>query len=497
MNRLTARFWQLKRWQRGLALVVLGVFTAFGLAPLNAWFLAVPGWAIILAVLVRAPQGRAAIAAGFLIGLGYFGYSLRWLVDPFLVDAATWAWAAPFAVSLMALGASVFWALGILVARALAPGKLSALVVSLTAVEALRSLIFTGFPWSLIGHALIPTPLAQLSAFGGPHLLTLILLTVAAGLVWLAQRRWTGAVPLVAAALAWPLLIPPPFDDLAGAPIIRIVQPNAPQEEKWDPDRNRQFFDRMIAYTQATPRPDLIVWPETAVPTLLDYAQPELDAISEAAQGAPLVTGINRSQNGLYYNALILLGRAGQVTASYDKAHLVPFGEYIPYGEALLGLGIHGLATSEGGGFAKGAVPQPLIDVPGIGLARALICYEGIFAEEIATAERPRFLMMITNDAWFGKGPGPTQHLAQARLRAIEQGLPMVRSANTGISAMIDPWGRIRAMIPLDSAGYVDVPLPMARAATPYVRWGDGPMMILVLLGLAATAMINRRSRTL
>ncbi|MCF7699615.1 apolipoprotein N-acyltransferase [Loktanella sp. M215] len=492
---MTDRLWRLRRWPRVFALIVLGVVVALGMAPLDWWFIAVPAWAAVLCVLITAPGLRPALWSALLIGLGYFGFTLRWLVDPFLVDAAAWGWAAPLAVSLMALRESLFWVAGTLVARLIAPRHLSALVLSLTLAEALRGYLFTGFPWALIGHVLIPTPWAQLAAFGGPHLLTLLTLTVAAGLVWMAQRRWTGAIPLIAAVAVAPLLIPGPDPVDPAAPVIRIVQPNAPQDQKWDPNQNLIFFQRMIAYTQAAPRPALIVWPETAVPDLLDYAQPELEQISEAAQGTPVVTGINRSQNGLYYNSLILLGRMGQVEQTYDKAHLVPFGEYTPFGELLKQFGVHGIATSEGGGFAKGAVPQPLIDLPGVGKARALICYEGIFAEEITTPERPRLLMMITNDAWFGKGAGPTQHLMQARLRAIEQGLPMVRSANTGISAMIDARGRIKAMIPLDRAGYVDAPLPVARAATPYVRWGDWPVMILVLLGMIATALHNRRMR--
>ena len=493
MTRLTDPIWRLGRWPRVVALLLLGVVVALGMAPLDWWFIAVPAWAVALAVLVSAPGLRPALVAALCIGLGYFGFTLRWLVDPFLVDAATWGWAAPLAVTLMALRESLFWVAGTLVARLIAPRRLSALVLSLTLAEALRGYLFTGFPWGLIGHVLIPTPWAQLAAVGGPHLLTLLTLTVAAGLVWLAQRRWLGAVPLVVALAAAPVLIPPPDPADPDAPVVRIVQPNAPQDEKWDPAQNLVFFQRMVAYTQAEPRPGLIVWPETAVPVLLDYAQAELETISEAAQGTPLVTGINRSQDGLYYNSLIVLGRMGQVQQSYDKAHLVPFGEYTPFGEILKNMGIHGIATSEGGGFAKGAVPQPLIDLPGVGKARALICYEGIFAEEIATAERPRLLMMITNDAWFGKGAGPTQHLLQARLRAIEQGLPMVRSANTGISAMIDAAGRITAMIPLDTAGYVDVSLPPAHAATPYVRWGDWPVMVLVVLGLAALILRRRR----
>ncbi|RYH02036.1 apolipoprotein N-acyltransferase [Salipiger sp. IMCC34102] len=477
----------------------LGVFTALGQAPIDAWPLAWIGWAVALGLLASAP-GMAALATGTLVfGLGYFGFTLRWLVEPFLVDAATWGWAAPFGVSLMALRETLFWVAGVLVARVLAPGRLSGLVLALTLAEALRGYLFTGFPWGLIGHALIPSQLLHLAAFGGPHLLTLVLLTCAAGAVLLARRRWIGALPILAAGVAMPLLnqgtAPAPDPD---APVIRIVQPNAPQDEKWDPAQNAMFFWRMVEFTQAEPRADLVVWPETAIPVRLDYAQPELDIVADAAGGTPVVTGINRAVEGEYFNSLIVLGRGGAVRDVYDKAHLVPFGEYVPFGDLLKSMGVRGLAPSDGGGFAKGAPGRGLVDLPGVGLARALICYEGIFAEEITLpGPRPRLLLMITNDAWFGKAAGPQQHLAQARLRAVEQGLPMVRSANTGISAMIDGRGRVIQSIPLGQAGARDVALPQALPPTLYTKAGDWPVLILVVAGLAGLGALRWRAGAL
>ncbi|MBS1303210.1 apolipoprotein N-acyltransferase [Loktanella sp. SALINAS62] len=488
-----ARVWTASAWLRLAGLLALGVFIALSHAPFDLWPAAMLGWALALAVLTTAPTLRAAMVAMGALGLGYFGFTLRWLVEPFLVDAATWGWAAPLGVSLMALRETLFWVVAVAAARLIGAGRLPALVLCLTLAEALRGYLFTGFPWALIGHALIPMPLSQLAAFGGPHLLTLLLLIISAGLVMLARGRWWGGVPAVLAGLALPLLAPGPADTVDG-PLIRIVQPNAPQDEKWDPERNRVFFNRMMDATRADPVPDLIVWPETAIPVRLDYSWPELEAMADAARGAPLITGINRVEDGQYYNSLIVLGRGAQVQDVYDKSHLVPFGEYVPFGDVLKSLGVRGLAPSDGGGFAKGLPRQSLIDLPGIGAARALICYEGIFAEEITVAgARPRLLVMITNDAWFGEAAGPQQHLAQARLRAIEQGLPMVRSANTGISAMIDARGRILASLPLGQAGHIDAALPPALSPTVYTRWGDWPVMLLVLLGLCATWGAKRR----
>jgi apolipoprotein N-acyltransferase len=187
------------------------------------------------------------------------------------------------------------------------------------------------------------------------------------------------------------------------------------------------------------------------------------------------------------------MGPGGQVLSIYDKRHLVPFGEYMPGAQLLGRVGATGLARNLGIGFTPGTAPGP-VELPGIGAALPLICYEGIFAEEITYGEaRPRLLLLITNDAWFGQAAGPHQHLAQARLRAIEQGLPMVRVANTGISAMIDAKGRITAAIPLGAQGALDVPLPAALPATLYSRWGDNPLIsMLISLTFAAYAVAKR-----
>jgi len=242
--------------------------------------------------------------------------------------------------------------------------------------------------------------------------------------------------------------------------------------------------------------PDLIVWPETAVPSLLNYIETDLTVLVEAARGAPLVFGIQRRDDaGRYYNSFVVMDGVGHIADTYDKSHLVPFGEYIPGGQYVAGLGIAGLAEMATGGFTPGS-GNSAINIPGIGTAIPLICYEGIFAEEIGhSGPRARLMVLITNDAWFGKAAGPYQHLAQARLRAIEQGLPMARAANTGITAMIDGKGRIIAQIPLGEAGAVDVALPPALNATIYARWGDGPMLallVLLILGLIGVRLRNR-----
>jgi len=204
--------------------------------------------------------------------------------------------------------------------------------------------------------------------------------------------------------------------------------------------------------------------------------------IGEAAAGTPVVLGVQRAQGFDYYNGLIVLGADGTAQSGYDKHHLVPFGEYMPLPWLFRRLGIPALAERVDGGFSAGPGPK-LIDIPGIGAALPLICYEAVFPQHSRSpGARPRLLLQVTNDAWFGTYAGPQQHLAQARMRAIEQGLPLVRSANTGISAVVDARGRVTASLPLGVHGHVDAVLPPALKPTMYARTGDAPVAVLLLL---------------
>jgi apolipoprotein N-acyltransferase len=236
-----------------------------------------------------------------------------------------------------------------------------------------------------------------------------------------------------------------------------------------------------------------VVWPEAAVTEILEPGGLTLRAAAVATGGAPLAFGVVREEEGRYFNSLALMDAGGAVAEVYDKVHLVPFGEYVPGGDLLARFGVRGMAQAEGQGFSAGPGPS-LMDLPGIGLARPLICYESVFAEELpAAGPRPRLLLLVTNDAWFGLRAGPLQHFGLGRLRAIEQGLPLVRSANTGVSAMIDGKGRVLARLPLREAGAIEAPLPPALPATVYARTGDLPALLLVgALGLLAVA---RRQR--
>lgn len=491
------------RWPVCLAVFAgLGAVAGLGQVPWSLWPLSILSYALAFA-LIGTGRGIKRIALwGWVFGLGHFVCSLHWIVQPFLVDVARHGWMAPFALILMAGGMAVFWAAGFAIAAALGRGRASLLgiVAGLTATEVARSLVLTGFPWALPGHIWIDTPIAQLAAILGPHGLTLFTLGLAAMIVLTWARVWL-AVPALVIVGMWIGLNPgpalPPDPD---APIVRMVQPNAAQDQKFAAGLAEGFVRRLLQLTAeggegADPdrRPDLVVWPETSVPWLLEQSAGVLAQATIAAEGAPVVIGIQRREGSRYFNSLVVTDDAGGIASQYDKWHLVPFGEYMPLGEIMGRLGIQGLAASEGGGFSSGPGPD-LVSIPGIGEAMPLICYEGIFAEEVnAAPRRPRLLLLITNDAWFGGWAGPAQHFSLARLRAIEQGLPLVRVANTGISGMIDPKGRITGRMPLGGEGATDAALPAALSPTLYSTLGDMPVLVL-LFGLAAVA-INWRAR--
>lgn len=237
----------------------------------------------------------------------------------------------------------------------------------------------------------------------------------------------------------------------------------------------------------------MVVWPETSVPFLLDEADPMLPEIAAAA-GAPVLAGIQRGDGARWFNSLAVLNPDAQVGAVYDKFHLVPFGEYVPWGDALARFGITAFAAQHGNGYSPGAGPR-VLDLPGLPDFQPLICYEAVFERDLARAavggRRPGWLLQITNDAWFGTRSGPYQHLAQARLRAVQSGLPLLRAANTGVSASIDAYGRVRGNLPLGTAGALDARLPGALGPTLWWRWGDTPMLGIMVAVLAA--LIARR----
>jgi apolipoprotein N-acyltransferase len=489
----------LRNW---LGLPLAGAGIALGQAPWDLWVLALPCW--VLALLLLAGT-RFPFLAGWVLGGVHFAVALSWLTEPFRVDPGLTGWLAIPALAAAAIGFGLFWAGAARVGRWLSAGGSAAPVVLAACfglAELLRSYVLTGFPWALPGHVLIGSPALPAAALGGAHGLGWAVL---AGAGLLASARplamGAGAALWVAPLAAGALLPPAPVPDET-APVIRLVQPNAPQHLKWDPGWIGVFFRRALELTSAAPERgagsrelDLVLWPETTLPALLENSVEAREAIA-GSTAAPVVLGAQRyALDGMPRNSLALLqGDGGRVEAVLDKHHLVPFGEYLPLPRLFSALGAGPLAARLAGTYRPGPGPA-LLDLPDIGRALPMICYEAIFPQYLWQVERPDLLLHLTNDAWFGTRVGPHQHLALARLRAAESGLPLLRAANTGISAVIDARGEVIAALPLGEAGRLDATLPPAMPPTLYVRTGDWLALGLLVLTLGAAVVTGRMTR--
>lgn len=492
--------------------LVAGALAGLGQPPFGLWPLALAGLVWAGACILGAVGARQAAWRGWIAGLGFFLVVLHWIVEPFLVDVARHGWMAPFGLVGMTGGLALFWAGAAAVAHVAGRGRQSralALAVMLAAAEALRGVVFTGFPWALPAHLWAETPvIQQVQVMGQDALGLLTLLVVALPFVLARSLRLAGAAISVAAVAglwaggAW--LGSRPVLPEGPEPLVRLVQPDAPQHLKWRPEMVPLFFERHLALSAAPPSdagpPELILWSETAVEFLLEFPGDALERMAAILpEGVALAFGVRRFEAGRAFNALAVIDDAARITHVYDKHHLVPFGEYIPFAGLAERLGLMGLASG-GLGFSPGPGPA-LLDMGKAGRVLPLICYEAIFPSAVRRAPaRPDWMLQATNDAWFGGFAGPRQHLALARIRAIEQGLSLVRVANTGISAVIDARGRIVASLPLNTAGIVDARVPPAAAPTPFARWGNGPFLaamavLLALLGAGRLRSVGAGSR--
>lgn len=468
---------------------------AAGQAPLGFWWLALPALAALTWLIADTEAGRSAIALGGLAGVGYFGAAMFWIVNPFFVDPAQDGWMAPFALVGMAGGMALFWVLAATLAALMGADRRSraiAFAVTLAAADLLRGYIFTGLPWALVGHIWIGTWPAQVAALVGPVGLSLMTTLAAAAPTALGPLRGViFAWALIGAAGGWGLVRLRAPDPEPTALTVRLIQPNAAQNLKWRGDLAPMFFERLLKHTAAPGKPDLIVWPETSVPFLLNRPGDGLKLVAEAAHGTPVAIGIQRTEGFRAYNSLAILNGDGTVGPVYDKHHLVPFGEYIPLGDLFWRLtGIESYAPSRGYGYSSGPGPE-VLNLGRLGQVLPLICYEAVFPQDLRTPTRPDWILQVTDDGWFGTLSGPYQHFAQVRLRAVEQGLPILRAANTGVSAVIDAKGRVLDRLPLETEGQIDATIPGALPATIYSRTGDWP--VLVLLILLAAGLIRRR----
>ena len=482
-------------WRAAALHALAGASVALSQAPLLAWYLAFPGLIWALLRMSRPQNGSGAWWAGWFVGAGYFGTYLNWIVSPFLIDPWVYGWMAPFAWGIMAFGLGLFWGLaGTLAVRL--PNRVLGLAAMLAAAELLRGYIFTGFPWAQIGHLWLGSWAEQNVAFVGATGLTVLTLLAAA--LPLLHKLWggigAGAMVVGLFALGGGHANGPELANRAVS--LRLVQPNAEQHLKWDPDQARVLFQRQLQFTAEGTAADLTIWPETAVPYLLEYSPEVAGMITAASGGNPVAIGIQRVEGNRGWNSLRVLQGEGVLSATYDKFHLVPFGEYMPMGDLLQDwFGIGAFAAQVGNGYSAGKGPAVLDLGPKLGKVLPLICYEAVFPAIPRMVERPDWILQVTNDAWFGTLTGPFQHFQQSRLRAIEMGLPLVRVANTGMTAVIDARGRVDPALPFGTAAYLDVPrLAMALPATPYARHGDA-FAYLCLFGIFALSLRATRSR--
>jgi apolipoprotein N-acyltransferase len=491
-------------WRALVNAFALGAAAALALPPVHlvpVLLASLPG---LFVMLMAAPTARRAMGIALAWGWGFHIAGLHWLTNAILTEVDRYWWLVPIAVPALALPLAAF-TLPVLLARGAAPGwpRLLAFAVAFVAGEMARGLLFTGFPWNLMGTvwAFGALPL-QAAAVIGVHGLSLGTLLLA--LAPLAGRRGValggaGLLTFLVLGLVrlWPEE-PPPL------PVaLALIQGNVAQQAKWQEDQRLPIFQRYIDMTaQAVRLADqeapgqrlVVVWPETASPFLLasDRRAAEL-ATGPLPPGALLLAGSVRAEFDRVgrltqvWNSLVALDAEGALLDAYDKAHLVPFGEYMPLRGLLpVRLVQSALDFSAGPGLRT-------LDLPGLPGVSALICYEVIFPGRVAATPRPGLLLNVTNDAWFGVSAGPHQHLAAARLRAVEEGLPLARAAQTGISAVFDSRGRTVARMGLAEAGLVLAPLPRAGAPTVFSRIGlAAPLMLLVVAALAAVLATRR-----
>ena len=479
-----------------------GLLAALGHPPFSALWLALPGLVLVVVAIDRSGTTRQAALTGWWAGFAYFLLALGWIVQPFFVDPARDGWMAPFAILLTAGGLGLFWAGAAALARQAGRFRRPALVLALTGAEVLRGYLFTGFPWATIGHIWIGWPGMQAAAWAGAGGLTLLALTAAALAASLRPAGIAAGLLVVAAVTGaglWRQAQPLPIR--ADAPVVRLIQPAIPQSLKWDPGTAAATFDTLLAQTATPPDaasgpPALTVWPETALPYLLDGAGALLAQARDSAGDSRLLIGAMRVDGSRAYNELVEILPDGSTGLSYDKHHLVPFGEYVPLDLLLSHIGLTALTARAGYGYTAGPGAAVLDLGAPLGAVLPLICYEAIFPQDLRAApRRADWILQVTNDAWFGTFQGPYQHLAQARLRAVENGLPFLRAANTGVSAVIDAHGTVLADLPLGVRGHLDAALPAALPPTLYSRTGDLPLALLLALALAGLLVAGRRRK--
>lgn len=499
LSSLRTKLTAMRGWRADMVAMGLGAVAAAALPPFHlipVLLVSVPGLLVLLDA-ARAPW--VAARRGWWFGFGHHILGLYWVTEAILFEAGRFWWLIPLAVPALAATLAVFIAAACGVARLARPGwpRVLALAGAWVLADLARQFVLTGFPWNPWGSVWEMPGAAgdvfiQPAAWIGVHGLTLLTVLLAAAPI-LGWRGWIGGGVVLAAwagfglhRLDQPMPPPPPLT-------VVLVQGDIAQGQKFDQALAVHIFRRYLDLTASAlagvTTPAVAVWPETAFPGLLDLDEPARQAIEQATNGAPALIGSVRfDRERRPRNSLFAVLAGGAIGGVYDKWHLVPFGEYIPDWLPLP------IMVLPGNGFASGPGPRTL-DVPGLPPFGPLICYEAIFSGQVVDrAHRPAWLVNITNDAWFGNSTGPRQHLAAARMRAVEEGLPLVRAANTGISAAFDARGHELARLGLQKTGTLTVALPAALPPTPFARFGLWIATIAGLVALGAGLMARQFS---
>ncbi len=504
------------------AAALCGTAAALTLAPLYLWPLMIPAYSGLLWLLNTAKGWRGAFLLGWVFGLAYFLVGLHWVGQAFLVDAEKFAWMMPFAVSALSAGLALFSALAAGATRHLSkPGlsRLFAFALFWGLTEWLRGSILTGFPWLLSGHVwAAATHSLQAAAYLGASSLGLFAVFASAAPATLltasSGRRRPATLANLAGFAAIGIILSvslgrmPEGNGMMRPDVrLRLIQAGIPQKDKWRPELRDRHLATYLRLSHSPndrgqqPSFSHLIWPETAMPFFLARDPVRRNSVAGSLpKGAVLITGTPRHGTAFQgqvqlRNAIVSLSSNGDIRLIYDKAHLVPFGEYLPLRSVLATLGLEKLVDSAVD-FTPGKNVR-VVKLANLPAFRPLICYEIIFPREILPRKgelEPKWLLNVTNDAWFGDSFGPRQHLDIARIRAVEFGLPVVRAANTGISAIIDPYGRVLVQLPLSTSGVIDSPLPLELPKTPYSRFGDfifGGLILILIFSLIFNLYLN------
>jgi apolipoprotein N-acyltransferase len=539
MQRLALTLSTLTGWRRMGVAFVAGAVSVLAVAPYHYWPVMLATFPVLIWLLdgcfsspdrswrVSRAELMAAAQTGWAFGFGYFLAGLYWIGFAFLVEADIFAWLLPIAVTLMPAGLALFFAAAAVIAGPMwRPGtaRLIGFAIALGLTEWLRGQVFTGFPWNVPGYALTGSDaMMQWASVFGVNGLTLfaVLIFSSPAVLWAVEEMRSSTrgerfgTPILMALLlaggtAWGYwrLQSNEIQFVDGVN-LRLVQPNIPQEEKWKQENRAAIFQQLMSVSRKGASSGKIdgvthlIWPESALPFLLEETPEALDAISAMMpSGSVFITGAARAKrDGIntggqtkslkIFNSLFVLDNMSQLLSYYDKVHLVPFGEYLPFQDFMESIGLEQLARLRGG-FASGSGSR-LTVAPNIPPFIALICYEIIFPGAIRErGPTPGWMLNLTNDAWFGNSAGPRQHFHHARIRAVEEGLPLVRVANNGITAIVGPYGRIDSRLPRNSAVALDSGLPRAVAKTIFVRWGGVAFGLIILIYISVWRVLEK-----